>query len=1015
VHLHTHSYFSWLRGVVPPAALVARAAEEGVRALALTDWHSLSGALEFYDACAAAHIKPVIGLELTVAGAPLVLLAQTREGWRNLCRLLTQTGEGSASLEALAAHRTGLLCLTGGVRGRAHQHARAGDARALSDWLDALHHLFADRLVVQLARHAPDDAAATHLLARAATSLGVLSAATHFCSYLTPEQADLQRTITAIRLNVPRSALSDDALAPDDSHWLRVSELAARFHDLPTALAGAEVVADMCTLDLPADEHYFPDLSLVNPDSTLRERAFAGAARQYPAVTDAVRDRLEHELHVIADKGYAPIFLAVEEVLDFARATGVPTSSRGSASSSLVAHCLGITTPDPLALNLYFERFLNPARATPPDIDTDLCSRRRDSVIAHVFERFGRERVAMVATINRLQDRSALRETAKAYGLDKAVVDELLDALPSRWWGPRRHSPKAGPYASLQTTFRDPTIQRALHDAEALIGTPDHLSIHPGGVVIAPAPIVDFCPTTVASKGVTITTFDLDGVERLGLIKIDLLGIRGLTVMGDVAEAVSKVEAGEVTTSPASTLTVLDGIRPDDTATAELVRAARTIGVFQIESPGMRATLREINADDPDDILVALALYRPGPIQGGLKDTFVRRFLKQEPVRHLHPSLAPILDETLGVVLYQEQVLRIAHELAGLSLADADLLRRAMSHFDPGRQMKTLQERFVEQACARTGMPAAVAERVWGLMAAFAGYGFPKAHAAAYAQAAWRAAWCKAHHPALFMAAVLANWGGYYSQRIYLTEARRMGLGLRPPDVNLARREFSAAWIDGEPVLVMGLDQVRDLTQRTIERIRREQPFHSLADFLARADPRPVEAENLARVGALAAFGATPAVLAEVTGGGWRPGQMSLFDAPLASSDDWPLAERIAAQEVLLGAAVSAHPLEVRAQSIAATGALTTVEAAARLGQTVAVAGMRQTWRRTRTESDYLYFMDFEDLDGVLAVLLPGDVYRRHRALFDTGPGPFVIEGELTLDEETGEPLLRAKKVSAVS
>jgi DNA polymerase III alpha subunit len=427
-----------------------------------------------------------------------------------------------------------------------------------------------------------------------------------------------------------------------------------------------------------------------------------------------------------------------------------------------------------------------------------------------------------------------------------------------------------------------------------------------------------------------------------------------------VADSIQAAAPGRYAIS----LDALDSIPENDPLTSEALRQGRTIGCFQIESPGMRLTLKEIQAKSVNDLIIALALYRPGPLTGGLKDAFVRRHRGEEEASQLHPALSPLLEDTYGVILYQEQVLRLAHELAGFSLADADLLRRAMSHFDPGKQMKTLQEKFIAGAHARHGIPAETAERVWELMAAFAGYGFPKAHAASYAQIAWRSAWCKAHYPAEFMASVLANWGGYYGQRIYLTEARRMGLTLRPPLVNYAQREFSSIRQGGQAILYMGLDQVRDLTRRTIGRIQKNRPFNSLEDFLARADPRPMEAENLARCGALEGFGSRPGLLHRIKGESRRRGQLSLF-AVEAEGEDWSLEERVAAQEAILGVGVDAHPLELVKDQIAEAGALNTLEAAERVGQKARVAGMRQTWRRTTTlRGDTIYFMSLEDREA---------------------------------------------------
>jgi DNA polymerase III alpha subunit len=509
------------------------------------------------------------------------------------------------------------------------------------------------------------------------------------------------------------------------------------------------------------------------------------------------------------------------------------------------------------------------------------------------------------------------------------------------------------------------------------------------------------------TKGIVVTQFDLESVEALGLVKIDLLGIRGLTVLGDVAEFIQVSRPKQFTTR----LSVLDATPNDDPETAGRVETGQTIGCFQIESPGMRATLREIHARSQDDIMAALALYRPGPLSGGLKDAFVRRFKGQETVVHLHPALAPLLDETFGVILYQEQVLRIAHELAGFSLADADLLRRAMSHFDPGKRMQELEHKFISQAQAINGVPNETGERIWEMMAAFAGYGFPQAHAASYAQVAWRSAWCKTYFPAEFMAAVLANWGGYYSQRVYLGEARRLGLTVRPPHVNESGSNFSVK--PGSLTLFMGLGQVKSLTRRTIGRIIRLRPFHSLEDFLIRVDPRPQEAESLAQVGALAGLGSIPSILKRLEGKGWRAGQLGLFMTPeMQGGEDWTQAQKAAAQQAILGINLESDPLEIAGRKIKAAGAISTLEAAGQVGKRVRVAGMRQTAHHSRTaKGEAMLFLTIEDHSGMLDVVLFPAVYRQARSIVSSN-APMLLTGIVEMDAARGEPYLKAEKVS---
>jgi DNA-directed DNA polymerase III PolC len=996
IHLTTRSAFSLQEGLMTPSDLVQAAQACGMPVVGLTDHHLLTGTIEFVKACKETGIQPVIGLEIDLEQGPLQLLATSVEGWSNLCRLssalaLCNDPDAPCSLELLFTYSKDLI--------------------ALGDNPDGLRDGFEDRLYVALRNISSASSLSTQ-----ARKLGLPTVVAHPVYYQTPEQAQLQKTLAVIRLNQTIPTLPQSALAPADAWFMPPKLIEERFKEYPEALQATMEIAERCRFDLPLGKPQMPILPLpdgVTVTQHLRDKATTGAIELYGEITPQIQTRLDHELDVISHMGFEPIFLIVDDILNFARETGVPYSSRGSAASSLVAHCLGITSPDPLRLNLYFERFLNPARVNPPDIDTDLCSRRRDSVIQHVFDTYGADKVAMVGTINRYRPRSALGDVAKAYGLEPAKVRELANQLPHAWWARFEESEDGedapSPFAELRTAY--PSHQSIFEDAEAILKLPRHLSMHPGGVIVAPGALTDLVPVmNSGGKGVVITQLDLDSVEALGLVKIDLLGIRGLTVIGDVAEFVQHGEPEQYATP----LSVLDSTPSIDEATSTRIEKGETIGCFQIESPGMRATLREIHARTEDDIMAALALYRPGPLTGGLKDAFVRRFKGEEPVRHLHPALAPLLDETFGVILYQEQVLRIANELAGFSLAEADLLRRAMSHFDPGKKMQELERKFVNEVRARSGIPIETSERIWEMMAAFAGYGFPKAHAASYARIGWRSAWCKQYFPAEFMAAVLANWGGYYSQRVYLSEARRLGLKVRPPHVNYSRHQFSVQRMTGTEnrALFMGLGQVKELTQRSIGRIIQFAPFTSLDDFLSRVDPRMQEAEHLAKIGALDGFGKIPAILNRLKTGGWQRDQMSLFSWSDTSEEDWTLQQKVDAQLEVLGASLEAHPLELVQDKI--SGATSSVDAVGKIGRRVTVAGVRQTSRRSRTaKGDAMLFLTIEDLQGTLDVILFPDVYRIAKSFLDSNP-PLLITGVMEMDKERGEPYLRAEKVIAV-
>ena len=1032
IHLHVHSHYSFLEGMASPEELARAASQQGMAALALTDHRWLTGAAPFALACKAAGVRPMLGLEVdarlpyrlaTPPGAPteglLVLLAMDGEGWANLCRLSSllflppdEGQAGTLSLEQLARHTAGLICLTGGPRGVPDRmldglNGKIEAARVLG----ALKEIYPGRLYVEI----DPQAGASEIMWQLAREAGLPAAAARSIYYLEAEESRLQRTLAAIRENRRVAELPDSLAAPPQAAFASAGLIEAARASFPGALEATLEIAERCPFQLPLGEAHYPQVRLAEgqtPLGVLREKSEAGAKRLYGALTPAIQRRLAQELEVIGERGYAPIFLIAEEILSFARKAGIPTASRGSASSSLVAHCVGITTPDPLAHDLYFERFLNPARKTPPDIDTDVCSRRRDELLRHVFETYGREYTALVGSVSTFRPRSALQDTAKAYGLKAAEVRSLAAGLP-HWFGPRAELDRPtrleeGPFADLAR--RNPHLKAMLRDASALLGRPRHLSVHPGGVVIAPGPMTDFLPLTGSdSKGLPVTQFELDAVEEMGMIKLDLLGVRGLTVLGDMAEAVRSWRRTEFKTA----LDVLDRIAGDDPETVALVQSARTIGCFSIESPGMRATLKEIHAKSPGDIMAALALYRPGPMKGGLRDAFVRRHNRLEAVTHLHPALSGLLQETYGVILYQEQVLRVAHELAGLSLAEADLLRRAMSHFDPGRQMQTLKEHFIEGAGRINRVPRELAERIWEMMAAFAGYGFPKAHAASYAWVSWRSAWCKAHYPAEFIAAVLANHGGYYPQSVYLNEARRLRLDVRPPHVNHSLAQFSVSYPRGEAVLWMGLDQIRDLSHRTQERILRLRPFHDLREFIYKVDPRKEEAENLVQVGAFDGLGAIPDLLRDLLEAPRRAGQLGLFEAQGPGGQDWSPEQKVAAQQRLLGIALEAHPLDLYAGQIAETQALTTLEAAGRVGQKARVAGLKQILRRGRTEKgEWMGFLTLEDLEGAIDVILFPDLYERSRWVLSTSAIPLVVEGMVELDTSSGEPVMRAEKVA---
>ncbi|MDX9830879.1 MAG: DNA polymerase III subunit alpha [Anaerolineae bacterium] len=982
-HLHVHSHLSLLGGTASPEELVARAAADGLPALALTDTNALYGAVSFDRACRAAGIRPLLGMTVTVAPPAahvgpvswpgrLVLLATGPQGYRSLCRLssLVQAQPERETLAArglawedLAAHSQGVLCLGGGRAGWIERLWRAGQAEQAAGVAARLAEIYDGAAYLSLEIHGPGDEAVALELAALALRHGLRPVAAQPVYCLEAADASRLRLLAAIDHNVPLAEVPPHALpaAGDpavDLHWLPPAEVAARFARLPEALAAVEEVVALCEPVLPDGRPVWPDLKLPpgrSPDEALALLAGEGLDARYgPGASPRAHERLVGELAAIARHGYAPLFLVVADITRFAREAGIPFNTRGSVANSLVAYCAGITNVDPIAHDLLFERFLNPARAEAaggtahglPDIDLDFCSRRRDEVLDYVRRTYGADRVALVSTISTLQPRGAVREVAKAYGLDEAQASRLVSMLPRHWHpDPRRRDRRT--VEDVLAELPDARHRQVVTMAYELVGQPHHLSVHPGGLVITPGPLTDLLPLQWAPKGFYITQYDHLDVEAVGLPKLDLLGIRALTVLADAERLVRR--HGDPAFQLAS-------IPEDDPAAAALLSRAETIGVFQCESVGARRTLRQLRARTVRDLAVANAFFKPGPAMGGMAAAFVRRYRGQEAVSYLDPALEPILANTMGVLLFQEQVLRVAREVAGLSWAQADRLRHGMGHFGHG-EMAALEAQFVS-GCRRPppegpGMSRQQAETLWQQVLAFAGYGFNQGHATSYALVSYRSAYLKAHWPAAFFCARLAEWGGFHHPAIYMAEARRLGIAVRPPHVNHSGSRFRLEIEGDRPVLWMGLGQVRDVRRESVRAIvagRRERPFASLRDLLARLLLQPKEVQHLVQCGALDGLpaadlesGESPsrAALLEEAAEIQRAGsalQMTFGFARPPIPAETPV-QRLAWEQRLLGHPLSVHPLEVVAARLPDYLSLARLPETG--GRPVAVAGVR--------------------------------------------------------------------------
>ncbi|MDZ4774606.1 MAG: DNA polymerase III subunit alpha [Planctomycetota bacterium] len=714
---------------------------------------------------------------------------------------------------------------------------------------------------------APERPVAASDLIEAARAVGLATVAVSDVYGAFPKTLADHRVRVAIKHNALLADLPDTFTAHAPAHLLSSGEMRSFYASIAEcagpfepredgALARSIDIAERCTFTPALGGILFPQIELATDEtaySRLVALSFRGASERYrPLKPEAVR-RLDYELSTIDKLGFAPYFLLVLQIADFARAQGIPYVGRGSAADSLVAYCLRLTDADPLRYKLIFERFLNPSRLDRPDIDLDFCWRRRDEVLDHVYGMFGTERTAMIATIATCGVRAAFREAALVEGVPPAEVNRWSRRLPyyfdasaevAHGQNPIERCLRETPEAS-GFPFDDPRMQRVVTSAARLVSAPRHYGLHPGGVVVAPGPITDFVSCQRATKGCIVTQFDKDAVEAIGLVKMDLLGNRALTVVDDCVKALS-----------ARGITVdVETLREDDARTAETLQKGLTLGCFQVESPGMRHLLQQIGACDMDDVIQAVALIRPGPAGSGMKDAYVRRYRELEPPTPPHPRLVEVLWDTYGVLLYQEDVMQVAARLAGMDLAEADSLRRALQKHR-AHDLKALCDRFVS-GCIEQGVAREDALRAWDLVANFASFGFCKAHAVTYGRIAYRAVWLKTHHPAEYLAAFLASDTGYYATRVYVEEARRMGVPILPPDVNKSERAFRVE----RGALRVGLAHVKGVQARTLDALfaarASDGPFISLPDFLERTQAHTDECERLIQVGALDAFDRT--------------------------------------------------------------------------------------------------------------------------------------------------------------
>ncbi len=1051
VHLHTHSDYSLLDGAASVKSLVTRARTLGMNALALTDHGNMFGVMKFYHECRAQGVRPIIGCEAYQAidsrhsrtggdksGGEkagryyhLILLAQDEVGYRNLLTLssLAYT-EGfyyrpRVDNELLEKHSRGLICLSACLAGEVSQLVLNGQDTAAARRVGWYREVFGDRYYLELQDHGiPEQRKVNEAVVGFARANGIPLVATNDVHYPAREDARAQDILICVGTN--KKATDPDRLRFEHQEFYFKSgeEMEQVFSAWPEALRNTREVAERCTLEIPLPGPVFPEYEVppgYTVDSYLKELAHKSLDQRYSRATPEMHQRVDYELGVIAQMGFSGYFLIVWDFIQFALKRGIPVGpGRGSGVGSLVAYALHITNVDPLKYGLLFERFLTLERVSLPDFDNDFCFERRGEVIEYVTQKYGQDRVSQIITFGTLKAKAVIRDVARVLEIPYSEADAIAKLVPA---GPKvtlegalSAEPRLAEIAKKSDKHRD-----LIETSRKLEGLSRHASTHAAGIVIGREPLTHYVPLYRDPRTGAITTqYTMDYLEECGLVKMDFLGLKTLTIIKKTCDMIR--ERGIDFD--------IEKIPDDDRATFELFGEGRTTSVFQFESSGMQAILRRTRPDSIEDLIALNSLYRPGPMDN--IDQFVESKQGRRKITYPLPRLEPILKETYGVIVYQEQVMQIAREVAGYSLGQADILRRAMGKKKP-EVMEKEKKTFVEGALAK-GYTREQATKIFDLLVPFAGYGFNKSHAAAYSVVAYQTAYLKANYPAEFMAANLTSEITDTDKLAqYIAEAREMGIEITPPDLNLSEGEFKAR--DGR--IVYGLVGIKNVGQAAVDAIVEERrgggPYRSVRDFLERVDLKTANRkviETLIQTGVLDRFGETRATLmanldrlleeANRKKENREIGQATLFDsaqleelAPLQLEpvEEWPPAERLRLEKLNLGFFFSGHPLDRYRELIATRTSLDLAHPAQAAGDRpyVVIGVLREVKEILTRGGRRMAFATLEDFSGSIEVVVFPETFDRSREML-VADGVVAVRGKVD-HGRGGDPKLLAEEI----
>ena len=1018
ISLHNRTAYSFGSALSMPEQLVAFAAEHRMPAIALTDLHGLYAAVGFQQACEEAGVKPIFGTEFELAeGFTVTLLAQTLDGYGNLCRLISlrHLRDEPLTLADICEHAPHLVCLVG-----------SAPFSVLNSRLSTLQGAFLDRLYVELAIHRAEDVPTARHRARIADEFGVPVVATCESRCLGRDHMQMLRALASVGT---LTLLDQPHPAKPEGYWhLRTAaEMQHLFHRRPDALNATLTIAEQCNVKLDLTRNRFPAFRASDDRSAmehLRELCIAGCRRRYveqppqrgiggkrPTLTEAL-ERLDRELAIIDQVHYAEYFLVFHEINQYCRGEGIATLARGSAADSLVCYALGVSHACPFRFDLPFDRFLNPERAKfskMADIDLDLPWDQRDQVVRWVYDRWSHDHVAMIGSSNTFHGRAAIAELGKVFGLPPHEVHRVTKRLPrAAAWNLSTaiaNSPEA-----RDLPVQDEPYRTILQMAGAFEGLPRHWSMHPCGLVVSPEPLTDLVPVQRSPKGPLVAQYDMDAIEALGFIKIDLLGQAGLSVLRDTVAEIERSDEGCVDLET--------DVDYSDSTTWDMIATGEARGVHHIESPAMTSLIRQCDCRDIDGLTSIVAIIRPGAANQGKKDRFARRYQGFEVPSYAHPSLEPVLESTFGLMVFEEHILQIATEFAGMNLGRADVLRRALNK-ENRTMIAEMKTEFVAGA-GKLGRSEREIDAVWPMIEGFAGFMFNKAHSAEYAVEAFQGAWLKRRWPAHYLAAILSNYRGFYvgtgalPQILYVMEALRLGIRFLPPCVNRSRPRFSVEYVPSSQLSILNsqiairipVTHVKGLSHAFLDRYLEERergPFESLTDFLRLCRPREAESRTLLDSGALDGFGMSrPAMFWQLRRqvregsayrvGLWDANDDDCNDAPpieFTQPDVWQITQR---EMELLGFPVTIDPLTFLGRDDQGgqtdwSRYMPIDQVGQHLGETVAVCGLMVADRVNHTTSgELMKFVTLADRTGFVEAFLFPDAYQRFGHLTVANP-----------------------------